>query len=232
MFKYFCCLGVLLLLMACTPAAAETVTPTVDLNAYATRVAVQVFDQLTAIAGAVTPVRASATAAPAASATATSTSTPTPAAPTATLPAVDQLKLLIPYFLVNMTDAERCEFSLVAVSSIIYVGPDWRENIRMALNSLFSYKYPQYEITAPDYLLLTNALYSSNLVADDITFDGSSLNVYLGGELNRQNICTDVQMRNQIWATVQFFTNPRTDITEIIIWHNTDYLDDLLLPGG
>jgi len=224
-------LGVTMMLGACNGAVTAAPTPAVDLNALATQVAADVFKQLTATAAAWTLVPSTATVPPTSMPTLTSTATAL-LSPTNTFTAAEGTQLLIPFYLVNMANADTCQFSTVAVSSIIYVGPDWRENIKMALNSLFSYKYPQYEITAPDYLLLTNPLYASNLVATETRFDSGILDVYLGGELQRADDCTDLQMRNQIWDTVRFFTNPLKEITDIIIWHNTELLDDLLLPGG
>lgn len=170
---------------------------------------------------------ATSTASPTFTATATATDEPT-ATPTFTATAVPQAalpdSLIVKYLVQEGTGGPvGCGDSLVPVSVGVLRTGDVKEDVRIALDSLFS--------TGTKYSgLLYNPLFQSKLRVNDISFKKNSGNVtvHLTGSFTKpQEDCDKLLYRAQVWSTARQFP----EVKLATIWLNQYLLGDLLVVG-
>jgi hypothetical protein len=153
---------------------------------------------------------------PTATSTATTTSVPQAAAPAS---------VIVKYLVHQGTGGSTgCGDSLVAVSTGVLPTGDIENDVKVALNSLFS--------TGSKYVgALYNPLYQSNLRVGKVDFKKSSgqLTIYLtGGFTKPKDDCDKKLYRAQVWDTARQFP----EVWRAYIWVNGKYLlGDLLVVG-
>jgi hypothetical protein len=153
---------------------------------------------------------------PTATSTATATSVPQAAAPAS---------VIVKYLVHQGTGGSTgCGDSLVAVSTGVLPTGDIENDVKVALNSLFS--------TGSKYVgALYNPLYQSNLRVGKVDFKKSSgqLTIYLtGGFTKPKDDCDKKLYRAQVWDTARQFP----EVWRAYIWVNGKYLlGDLLVVG-
>ncbi|MGW8142811.1 MAG: hypothetical protein ACWGN2_00360 [Anaerolineales bacterium] len=164
--------------------------------------------------------------------TQTPTSTPTPtveptATPTATNTTVPQSgipsNVIVKYLVIEGTgDSSGCG-SLVPVSAGIVRTGDVNEDVKLAINSLFS--------TGSKYAgNLYNPLYQSKLRVNDVSFKKNSGNVTIrltGSFTKPKEDCDKLLYRAQVWDTARQFP----EVKLATIWLNKYLLGDLLVVG-
>ncbi len=160
--------------------------------------------------------------------TATATEEPT-ATPTATATAVPQAaapaNVLVKYLVHQGTGGPiGCGDSLVPVSTGFLPTGDIKEDVKIALNSLFS--------TGTKYAgNLYNPLYQSNLRVGKVNFKKSTggLTIHLNGGFTKpKDDCDKKLYRAQVWDTARQFP----EVWRAYIWVNDKYLlGDLLVVG-
>jgi len=179
---------------------------------------------------------ATVTHTPTSSPTATPTDTSTPTAteeptatPTATATAVPQAaapaNVLVKYLVHQGTGGSTgCGDSLVPVSTGFLPTGDIKEDVKIALNSLFS--------TGSKYVgNLYNPLYQSNLRVGKVEFRKSTgeLTIYLNGRFTKpKDECDKKLYRAQVWDTARQFP----EVWRAYIWIGDLLLGDLLATGG
>lgn len=230
-YKFIFLITIILLLVACSSADnAETIEATQP----PTNTPVPPTD--TSIPPTSTPT-STATNTPTETPTATATETPTATAteePTATMTAtataVPQVaapsNVLAKYLVHQGTGGPiGCGDSLVPVSTGMLRTGNIEEDVKIALNSLFS--------TGTKYAgNLYNPLYQSNLRVVKVKFKKSSggLTIHLkGGFTKPKDECDKMLYRAQVWDTARQFP----EVWRAYIWVNDKYLlGDLLAVGG
>lgn len=154
--------------------------------------------------------------------TATSTSTATA---TSAPQAAASANVIVKYLVHQGTGGSTgCGDSLVAVSTGVLPTGDIENDVKVALNSLFS--------TGSKYVgALYNPLYQSNLRVGKVDFKKSSgqLTIYLtGGFTKPKDDCDKKLYRAQVWDTARQFP----EVWRAYIWVNGKYLlGDLLVVG-
>ncbi len=171
---------------------------------------------------------ASATVTPTKTSTATPTEEPT-ATPTATATAAPQAaapaNVLVKYLVHQGTGGSTgCGDSLVPVSTGFLPTEDIKQDVKIALNSLFS--------TGSKYVgALYNPLFQSNLRVGKVKFKKSTgqLTIYLNGGFTKpKDDCDKKLYRAQVWDTARQFP----EVWRAYIWVNNKYLlGDLLVVG-
>ncbi|MFL7893350.1 MAG: hypothetical protein ACK2UM_07905 [Anaerolineales bacterium] len=164
--------------------------------------------------------------------TETSTATPTEeptATSTATATSVPQAvassNVIVKYLVHQGTGGSTgCGDSLVAVSTGVLPTGDIENDVKVALNSLFS--------TGSKYVgALYNPLYQSNLRVGKVDFKKSTgqLTIYLNGGFTKpKDDCDKKLYRAQVWDTARQFP----EVWRAYIWVNNKYLlGDLLVVG-
>ena len=170
----------------------------------------------TATATETPPITATATDVPTATPTSTATAAPQAAAPS---------NVLVKYLVHQNTGGSTgCGDSLVPVSTGFLSTGDIKEDVRIAINSLFS--------TGTKYAgNLYNPLYQSNLRVGKVDFKKSSgeLTIYLNGGFTKpKDDCDKKLYRAQVWDTARQFP----EVWRAYIWVNDKYLlGDLLVVG-
>lgn len=159
---------------------------------------------------------ATATREPTATETATATAVPQAAAPS---------NILVKYLVHQGTGGPiGCGDSLVPVSTGFLPTGDIKEDVKIALNSLFS--------TGSKYVGdLYNPLYQSNLRVASVNFKKSSgeLTIHLkGGFTKPKDECDKMLYRAQVWDTARQFP----EVWRAYIWIGDLLLGDLLAVGG
>jgi hypothetical protein len=169
---------------------------------------------------------ATATETATASATPTNEPTPTNTATATTAPqAVASSNVLVKYLVHPGTGGSTgCGDSLVPVSTGFLPTGDIKEDVKIALNSLFS--------TGTKYVgNLYNPLYQSNLRVGKVDFKKSTgeLTIYLNGGFKKpKDDCDKKLYRAQVWDTARQFP----EVWRAYIWVNDKYLlGDLLVVG-
>jgi hypothetical protein len=169
---------------------------------------------------------ATATHTATASATPTDEPTPTDTATATTAPqAVASSNVLVKYLVHAGTGGSTgCGDSLVPVSTGFLPTGDIEEDVKIALNSLFS--------TGTKYVgNLYNPLYQSNLRVGKVEFKKSTgeLTIYLNGGFKKpKDECDKKLYRAQVWDTARQFP----EVWRAYIWVNDKYLlGDLLVVG-
>lgn len=169
---------------------------------------------------------ATATHTATASATPTDEPTPTNTATATTAPqAVVSSNVLVKYLVHTGTGGSTgCGDSLVPVSTGFLPTGDIEEDVKIALNSLFS--------TGTKYVgNLYNPLYQSNLRVAKVDFKKSSgeLTIYLNGGFTKpKDDCDKKLYRAQVWDTARQFP----EVWRAYIWIGNLLLGDLLATGG
>ena len=170
----------------------------------------------------------SPTATPTGTSTPTATEEPT-ATPTATATAVPQAaapaNVLVKYLVHQGTGGSTgCGDSLVSVSTGFLPTGDIKEDVKIAINSLFS--------TGSKYVgSLYNPLYQSNLRVGKVEFRKSTgeLTIYLNGGFTKpKDECDKKLYRAQVWDTARQFP----EVWRAYIWIGDLLLGDLLATGG
>jgi len=165
--------------------------------------------------------------------TPTNSVTPTPtntdtATPTATNTPVPQSgipdNVIVKYLVLEDTGGSTgCGDSLVPVSAGFVRTGDVKEDVKIALTSLFS--------TGTKYAgNLYNPLYQSKLRVTDVSFKKSSGNVtvqFTGSFTKPKDDCDKLLYRAQVWATARQFP----EVKLATIWLNKYLLGDLLVVG-
>ncbi len=165
--------------------------------------------------------------------TQTNTSTPTPTeeptpTPTATNTTVPQSgipsNVIVKYLVLQGTGGPTgCGDSLVPVSAGFVRTGDVKEDVKIALNSLFS--------TGTQYAgNLYNPLYQSKLRVNDVSFKKNSGNVtvrFTGSFTKPKEDCDKLLYRAQVWSTARQFP----EVKHATIWLNKYLLGDLLVVG-
>ena len=165
--------------------------------------------------------------------TPTNTVTPTPtetytATPTATNTPVPQAgipeNVIVKYLVLEGTGGSTgCGDSLIPVSAGFVRTGDVKEDVKIALTSLFS--------TGTKYSgNLYNPLYQSKLRVTDISFKKNSGNVtvhFTGSFTKPKDDCDKLLYRAQVWATARQFP----EVKLATIWLNKYLLGDLLVVG-
>jgi hypothetical protein len=163
--------------------------------------------------------------------TPTSTSTPTPdptSTPTETPTERVQVGLpegIIVKYLVHQGTggSSGCGDSLVPVSADFLRTGDVKEDVKIALTSLFS--------TGTKYAgVLYNPLFQSKLRVSDVSFKKNSGNVtvHLTGSFTKpKEDCDKLLYRAQVWDTARQFP----EVKQATIWMNQYLLGDLLVVG-
>ena len=165
--------------------------------------------------------------------TPTNTATPTPSeeptpTPTATNTAVPQAgipsNVIVKYLVLQGTGGPTgCGDSLVPVSAGFVRTGDVKEDVKIALNSLFS--------TGTQYAgNLYNPLYQSKLRVNDVSFKKNSGNVtvrFTGSFTKPKEDCDKLLYRAQVWSTARQFP----EVKHATIWLNKYLLGDLLVVG-
>ena len=159
---------------------------------------------------------ATATEEPTATETATATAVPQAAAPS---------NVLVKYLVHQGTGGPiGCGDSLVSVSTGFLPTGDIKEDVKIALNSLFS--------TGSKYVGdFYNPLYQSNLRVASVKFKKSSgqLTIHLkGGFTKPKDECDKMLYRAQVWDTARQFP----EVWRAYIWIGDLLLGDLLAVGG
>lgn len=169
---------------------------------------------------------ATATQTATASATPTDEPTPTNTATATTAPqAVVSSNVLVKYLVHPGTGGSTgCGDSLVSVSTGFLSTGDIKEDVKIALNSLFS--------TGTKYVgNLYNPLYQSNLRVGNVDFKKSTgeLTIYLNGGFTKpKDECDKKLYRAQVWDTARQFP----EVWRVYIWIGDLLLGDLLATGG
>lgn len=154
--------------------------------------------------------------------TATATLTPTE---TAIPQAVAPSNVIVKYLVHQGTGGSSgCGDSLVPVSTGFVQTGDIKQDVKTAINSLFS--------TGSQYVgNLYNPLYRSNLRVGNVSFKQSTgeLTIYLNGGFSKpKDDCDKKLYRAQVWDTARQFP----DVWRAYIWVNDKYLlGDLLVVG-
>lgn len=173
------------------------------------------------------------TSTPSPTLTPTNTVTPTPtetytATPTATNTPVPQAgipeNVIVKYLVLEGTGGSTgCGDSLIPVSAGFVRTGDVKEDVKIALTSLFS--------TGTKYSgNLYNPLYQSKLRVTDISFKKNSGNVtvhFTGSFTKPKDDCDKLLYRAQVWATARQFP----EVKLATIWLNKYLLGDLLVVG-
>ncbi|GAH69457.1 unnamed protein product, partial [marine sediment metagenome] len=159
---------------------------------------------------------ATATEEPTATQTATATAVPQAAAPA---------NVLVKYLVHQGTGGSvGCGDSLVPVSTGFLPTGDIKEDVKIALNSLFS--------TGSKYVgNLYNPLYQSNLRVGKVDFRKSTgeLTIYLNGGFTKpKDECDKKLYRAQVWDTARQFP----EVWRAYIWIGDLLLGDLLATRG
>ena len=157
--------------------------------------------------------------------TATETSTATPTATNTPVPQVGIPDNVIIKYLVleNTGGSTGCGDSLVPVSAGFVRTGDVKEDVKIALTSLFS--------TGTKYSgNLYNPLYQSKLRVTDVSFKKNTGNVtvhFTGSFTKPEDDCDKLLYRAQVWATARQFP----EVKHATIWLNKYLLGDLLVVG-
>ena len=173
------------------------------------------------------------TSSPSPTLTPTNTVTPTPtntytATPTPTNTPVPQSgipdNVIVKYLVLEGTGGSTgCGDSLVPVSAGFVRTGDVKEDVKIALTSLFS--------TGTKYAgNLYNPLYQSKLRVNEVSFKKSSGNVtvhFTGSFTKPKDDCDKLLYRAQVWATARQFP----EVKLATIWLNKYLLGDLLVVG-
>jgi hypothetical protein len=171
------------------------------------------------------------TASPTVTATRTSTSTPTEEptpTPTATNTAVPQSgipsNVIVKYLVLPGSGGSTgCGDSLVPVSAGFVRTGDIKEDVKIAITSLFS--------TGTKYAgNLYNPLFQSKLRVTDVSYKKNSSNVtiHLTGSFTKpKEDCDKLLYRAQVWSTARQFP----EVKLATIWLNQYLLGDLLVVG-
>lgn len=173
------------------------------------------------------------TSSPSPTFTLTNTVTPTPtntytSTPTATNTPVPQAgipdNVIVKYLVLEDTGGSTgCGDSLVPVSAGFVRTGDVKEDVKIALTSLFS--------TGTKYAgNLYNPLYQSKLRVTDVSFKKNSGNVtvrFTGSFTKPKDDCDKLLYRAQVWATARQFP----EVKLATIWLNKYLLGDLLVVG-
>ncbi|MFC1923258.1 hypothetical protein ACFLY4_08210 [Chloroflexota bacterium] len=225
-------IGLILLLV--TMAACSSASPTQLVNTpqppTSTRIpptSTPLPPTLTATAtGTYTPT---ASETPTPTSTPTSTSTPVPTStPTQTPTKRVQVGLpegiIVKYLVHQGTGGSTgCGDSLIAVSADFLRTGDVREDVKIALNSLFSIRTQYVGI-------LYNPLYQSKVRVNSVSFNKSARNVtvHLTGPFTKpKEDCDKLLYRAQVWDTARQFP----EVKHATIWMNEYLLGDLLVVG-
>lgn len=166
---------------------------------------------------------ATATSSPTFTPTLTPTSTPTQT-PTATVQVSAGGDLIVKYLVHQGTGGPAgCGDSMIAVSAGFVRTGDVKEDVKIALNRLFS--------TGTKYSgVYYNPLYQSNLRVNDVGFNKKTGNVTVhltGGFTKPKEDCDKLLYRAQVWDTARQFP----EVKLATIWMNKYLLGDLLVVG-
>jgi len=151
------------------------------------------------------------------------TSTPTPTPPDS-IEVGSTSNLIVKYLVLQGTGGSTgCGDSLVPVSADFLRTGDVKEDVKIALTSLFS--------TGTKYAGdLYNPLYQSKLRVNDVSFKKNSGNVtvHLTGSFTKpKEDCDKALYRAQVWATARQFP----EVKLATIWLDKYLLGDLLVVG-
>jgi hypothetical protein len=184
---------------------------------------VLVVETASATASSVSPMPTE-TASPTTVFTPTATLTPEPPFTltlTATLDWPMLMKTRVHVYLVNVIDADACNYEVlpVPVPSHPKTG-DMLTDIEWALRNLFVTKVHRIGY-------LTNPLAFSSLSFERISIDGRTMNVYLSGTVvQTESICNDGQARDQVFSTIRQYIDDLG--LNVVVWVGEYLLDDLL----